>query len=55
MKKRIFVLLIYTTKKVAKSGYFLPPNDISVIENTTNVCFKKLIFLIILISSLWNI
>lgn len=52
MKKRIFVFLMYTTKKVAKSGLLLPPNDISIIENTINVCFKKLIFLIILISLL---
>ncbi len=37
MKKRIFVFLIYTTKKLQNPGYFLPPNDISIIENTINM------------------
>ena len=54
--KSVFLCLQFTLqKKLQNPGYFLPPNDISIIENTINVCFKKLIFLIILISLLWNI
>ena len=37
-------MILSMYKKMHISGYFLATNDISIIEHTTNVCFKKLIF-----------